>query len=123
MSDQNIYTQEFMHYYKNPAHKQKLYNASYKAKTANLSCGDSIELELLVENDIVKQCAYTGTGCIVSLGCAELLSEQIEGKSLDELKTFSKDKFFELIGFELTFSRQKCALISYNALQKIIDAK
>lgn len=123
MTEQNIYTQEFMHYYKNPNHKGRLENPQYSAKTANLSCGDSIELEINTENNIVKKCGYNGTGCIVSLGCAELLAEHVEGKSLEELRSFSKDNFFDLIGFELTFSRQKCALISFNALQKIIDAK
>ena len=110
-----------MHYYKNPNHKGKLDGNVARAKIANLSCGDSIEVFLDIKEGRVIKAGFDGTGCIVSLASAELLCEILESKSIEEFKTYTSDDFFKEIGFSLTPSRQKCALISFKAGKKIID--
>lgn len=120
MDNKNLYSQELMHYYKNPVHKGKIDNKSLTSKESNLSCGDSLNIDLLVEANVVKDAKFNGVGCIVSLASAEILCEHIISKKIEDLKNFDQASFLSLIGFELSPSRQKCALIGYKAFSNAI---
>ena len=51
---------------------------------------------------------------------ASLLTEEIKGKSLEEIKKINPEKIINSLGVELNPVRAKCALISLTALQKAI---
>lgn len=118
----NIYTQEFLHYYKSQPYKKKLSNFTNTGKEVNLSCGDEIMFELNVKDNKIEKIGYQSTGCAISEGAASILSEYIEGKKLDELKKLTKEDFFKLLGIELTPSRENCALLAFNALKIAIGS-
>jgi nitrogen fixation NifU-like protein len=46
-----------------------------------------------------------------------LLTEEIKGLTLEEVKAFSKEKLLELIGVKLSMARVKCALLSLKVLK------
>lgn len=121
MSDYTLYSTDLLHYYKNPTHKGIAENISVKATQSNLSCGDSIAIGLELDDKSVKHACFDGNGCMVSVAASELLCENIEGKNLDEISKMSDSEFLSLLGFELTLSRQKCALTSFRALKKAIN--
>ena len=60
--------------------------------------------------------AWDAEGCAISQASASMLSEEIIGKTLDEIRTISKDDIFELVGIPLTINRVKCALLSLKTL-------
>jgi nitrogen fixation NifU-like protein len=60
---------------------------------------------------------WQGHGCAISLASASLLTEEIQGKSLDEVKAFSKEQLLELLGIQLSMTRVKCALLSLKVLK------
>lgn len=121
MSDYTLYSKDLLHYYKNPSHKGMADNISLKATETNLSCGDSIAVGLKLDGEAIEHACFDGNGCMVSVASSELLCEDIEGKKLDEISNMSDAEFLALLGFELTPSRQKCALISFRALKKAIN--
>ena len=51
------------------------------------------------------------------MASADLLVESIVGKSLDEIKSLSKEDILELLGIELGPVRLKCALLSLKVLK------
>ena len=113
MSD--IYSQEFLYYFKNQPHKKDLNRYSLSGKNANISCGDEIEIFLLVQDNIVKDIGYTSQGCAVSEASVSIFSENIIGKNINELKKLTPDDFLKMIPITLTTAREKCALVGYNA--------
>ena len=60
----------------------------------NPLCGDQIRMDLLVEDDTIKEVRFCGHGCTISLAAASMLTEKIEGKSLDEVKQLTKGRHF-----------------------------
>ncbi len=70
-----------------------------------------------VNDGVVSDVRFEGRGCAVSQASASILTEMIEGKSLDELKALTKDDLLEEIGIPVSPARLKCALLSLNVLR------
>ena len=51
-----------------------------------------------------------------------MLMEQIEGKTVDELKDFTAGEMLELFGPKLTPNRQKCCLLSWRVVQAAVHS-
>ena len=111
---QNIYSQEFLHYYKNQPNKKEINPFDLEGREVNLSCGDDLTVRLkLDQHENIIEVGYTGDGCAVCEGAMSMLAEELEGKHIDYIKSLSEEDFFNFLGLELTPSRQKCALIGY----------
>jgi nitrogen fixation NifU-like protein len=65
----------------------------------------------------VTAVGWDGEGCAISQASASMLSEAIVGKTLEELRSFSKDDVLEMLGIELGPVRLKCALLSLKVLK------
>lgn len=116
----SLYKQELLFYYKNQPNRKKLDKKTHSGREVNTSCGDEINVELFVKDGIIKKVGYQIDGCIISNGAASMLSEYLEGKSVKDIKDFSKDRFIDILGIKLTPSREKCALMGYDAVKKAL---
>ena len=83
----------------------------------NPLCGDQIRIDLLVEDDTITEVRFCGHGCTISLAAASMLTEEIEGKSLEEVKKLSRDDILDMIGIPLGPVRVKCALLALKVLK------
>lgn len=105
-------------YYRNPRNKGHLEHPTVSHEEKNPTCGDVVHLELLIEDDIVKDIRFDGQGCSISQVSASMLTEMVMGKHVDEVKTLSKDDILEALGVDtLGPSRIKCALLSLKVLK------
>jgi nitrogen fixation NifU-like protein len=117
----SIYREIILDHYKNPRNKGTLDPHDYSAEDVNPLCGDEIRIDLRVDDDIVSEVRFEGRGCAVSQASASILTEMIEGKSLEELKALTKDDLLEEIGIPVSPARLKCALLSLNVLRASIS--
>lgn len=117
----NSHKQQILEHYKHPKNFGKPEEFSHSGEADNLSCGDAIQLFLEVQNDIITTAKFTGDGCSIALATASMLTEELQGKTVDEVKSWDEDKTFDLLKLELTSSRQKCAQLSWNALQHALS--
>ncbi|MDK2886668.1 MAG: nitrogen fixation protein NifU [Thermosipho sp. (in: thermotogales)] len=76
----------------------------------NISCGDEITLYIKVENEKVVDAKFEGVGCAISQASANLMIENIIGKSLDEIKEIIENVNLMVKGNE--FNREKLGPIS-----------
>ncbi|MBN1202661.1 MAG: iron-sulfur cluster assembly scaffold protein [Anaerolineae bacterium] len=84
----------------------------------NPFCGDHLHLTAQLDEDgRVKTVSWQGQGCTISQASASMLGEVMIGKTLDELKNFSKEDLLDLLGIELSPTRLKCALLSLKVLK------
>ena len=60
---------------------------------------------------------FTGDGCAISQAAASLLTEEVKGLTLAEVKEFPKERLLELVGVPLSMARVKCALLSLKVLK------
>ena len=113
----NIYQEELLDHYENPSNYGKLPNPSISHEEDNPLCGDRIRIDLIVEDDRVKEVRFCGHGCTISQAAASMLTEEIEGKTLTEIKQLSKDDILDMIGIPLGPVRLKCALLALKVLK------
>ncbi|MFC2038095.1 iron-sulfur cluster assembly scaffold protein, partial [Chloroflexota bacterium] len=57
-------------------------------------------------------------GCALCLGAASILTETIEGRSLEELEALGKDEFLGELESPIRPARLKCALLPWMAFRK-----
>ena len=112
-----LYREAILDHYRHPRNKGHLEAPDISYHDVNPFCGDEITLELKIENGVVVQAAFDGRGCAISQASASMMTEEIIGKSLEELKSWSKDDILELLGIEIGPVRLKCALLPLKALK------
>jgi nitrogen fixation NifU-like protein len=114
----DLYREQIIDRYQNPLFKGELDPNDISFEDSNPLCGDEIRIDLRVdENDQVREAVFSGHGCAISQASADLLMERIQGKSLDEVKTLTKEDILEMLGIELGPVRLKCALLSLKVLK------
>lgn len=112
---EDMYREHILELYKSPSNFGTLKNANKKHTEYNTVCGDEITVELIVKNRIVKDVKFNGSGCVISLVAASLLTDKIKGMSFNEVKKISSQEMLELLGVKLTLSRVKCGLLALEA--------
>ncbi len=114
----DMYRELILDHYKNPRNRGKLEPADISFEDDNPLCGDRLRIDIrLDENKRVKEVAFSGQGCAISQASASMLTEEILGKSVDELKQIGKEDVLNLLGIELGPVRLKCALLSLKVLK------
>ncbi len=114
----DLYREVIIDRYKMPHYRGSLDPHDISFEDDNPLCGDHIRIDLrLDETGRVAEAAFDGHGCAISQASADLLLESVIGKSLDEVKAFSKDDLMDVLGLELGPVRLKCALLSLKVLK------
>lgn len=114
----DLYREQIIDRYQNPLFKGELDPNDISFEDSNPLCGDEIRIDLRVdERDLVQEAVFSGHGCAISQASADLLMERIQGKSLDEVKSLTKEDILEMLGIELGPVRLKCALLSLKVLK------
>ena len=101
-----------LEHYKNPQNFGHLDKPDIVHEEGNPSCGDQIRIELKVENDRIADIRFSGKGCAISQAAASIFTEEIKGKTLEEVKNFDKQKMLDLLGIEISGMRMKCAMLA-----------
>ncbi len=117
----DIYMDFILEHYKNPSNYGKIEKPSASSKGLNPLCGDELEIYILVEKNIVKDIKFTGKGCAISQASASILTEMVKGKDVDYVKNLKEKDLLDALGIEISPSRLKCALLSYNTLKEAIS--
>lgn len=114
----DMYRELILDHYKNPHHFGKLEPADISYEDDNPLCGDRIRIDIrLDEQRRVKEVAFSGKGCAISQAAASMLTDEIVGKSLEEVRQIEKEQLLDLLGIELGPTRVKCALLSLKVLK------
>jgi nitrogen fixation NifU-like protein len=117
MSLDDLYREVILDHYQNPRNYGTLENPDISAQDSNPLCGDEIQIDLKVKDGIIDQVRFSGKGCSISKAAASMLTEAIEGKSIEEVKKMNREDILEMLGIELGPVRLKCALLSLKALK------
>ena len=67
---QSLYQQVILDHNKNPRNFGPLLSANHSADGLNPLCGDDITVHLLIENDIIKEISFEGSGCAIAKSSA-----------------------------------------------------
>lgn len=115
----DMYRELILEHHKYPHNAGTLAQPTVSHEETNPLCGDRIRIDLAIESGIITDVRFTGRGCAISQASASLLTDELKGKSLDDVRALTKDDLLDLIGIPLAHNpvRIKCALLSLKALK------
>jgi nitrogen fixation NifU-like protein len=114
----DFYREQIIDRYQNPLFKGELDPNDLSFEDDNPLCGDRIRIDMRIDGSgIVYEATFDGEGCAISQASADLLLEEVMGKSIDDLKAITKNDVLDLLGIDLGPVRMKCALLSLKVLK------
>ncbi len=135
----DLYQQVILDHSKSPRNFLKLENANCKAEGHNPLCGDQVTIYVRMENDVVKEISFQGSGCAISKASASLLTTALQGKTKAEVKAlFEKvhdmvmtgrgdsaelGKLSVFTGVHKFPARVKCAILPWHTVVAAVDQK
>ena len=119
----DLYAEEILDHYRHPRHKKSLNEISLSVmhEEKNPACGDTVRVGLMIEKGIIQSVLWDGEGCAISQATMSMLSDKLEGKSLQELDTMNAQNILNLLNVPISKRRIKCALLSLHALHNTLQ--
>ncbi len=100
-----LYQEMILDHNRRPRNCRALAAPDHKAEGFNPLCGDRVTVFLKVEDDVVKEVTFEGSGCAISTASASLMTESLKGKTLGEAKDLFQ-KFHQLVTGEAARSEE-----------------
>lgn len=123
-SEDDLYQERILLHYEEPFHRGRCAGATHAHEDDNPLCGDFVHIDLAVSPEgKICEAWFDGEGCCISQAAASMLIEQVEGRSVEEVKDFSAADMLTLFGAKLTPNRQKCCLLAWRVLQSAMYAR
>ena len=72
--------------------------ATVVAEETNPVCGDRLRLYLRLEDDRIAAASFLAYGCPPSIACGSALTELIQGKSIKDALTLTKQQLVDAVG-------------------------
>jgi nitrogen fixation NifU-like protein len=115
----DMYRQQILDHYKNPRNYGELEDPDIEHVGENPMCGDTIKMfvELADDEETVARVSFIGDGCAISQASASMLSEELRGASLEEVREMDRDDVIDMLGVELSPMRIKCAVLAEKVAQ------
>ena len=141
MSDlRDLYQETILDHNRSPRNYRSLADANHQADGYNPLCGDRLTLFLKIEDGIVRDASFEGSGCAISKASASMLTESVKGRTVAEVRalferfhrmvtssTETPDDFVDLgklaaLGGVREFPvRVKCASLAWHTLRSAVD--
>ncbi|QOR66096.1 SUF system NifU family Fe-S cluster assembly protein [Cytobacillus suaedae] len=135
-----LYRQVIMDHYKNPRNRGVLDNESLTIDMNNPTCGDRIQLTMIVEDGKVIDAKFEGEGCSISMSSASMMTQAVKGQPIDialKLSNIFSDMMLgkdyddsidlgdieALQGVAKFPARIKCATLPWKAMEKGLNSQ
>ncbi|HEY6853113.1 MAG TPA: SUF system NifU family Fe-S cluster assembly protein [Gemmatimonadales bacterium] len=82
-----LYQQTILEHNRNPRNFKKLDAANRTAEGNNPLCGDRITLYVRLEDGVIREIGFQGSGCAISQASASLMTAAVQGKTAGEAET------------------------------------
>ncbi|HEX4206025.1 MAG TPA: SUF system NifU family Fe-S cluster assembly protein [Ktedonobacteraceae bacterium] len=112
------YREYILDHYRDPRNYGTLDDPDVHSEDTNPLCGDQLSMDIQIEGDHVKAVRFQGRGCAISQAAASMLSEMIDGKTVEEITALGKDDVLEALGISISPARTKCAFLSLRVLHR-----
>ncbi|HEX3252893.1 MAG TPA: SUF system NifU family Fe-S cluster assembly protein [Pyrinomonadaceae bacterium] len=95
-----LYQQVILDHNKKPRNFRRPENANHSADGYNPLCGDQLTVYLDLENGLVKDVGFVGSGCAISKAAASMMTQAVKGKSKEQVENLFNE-FHQMVMGEL----------------------
>jgi nitrogen fixation NifU-like protein len=96
MDLRELYQEVILDHSKHPRNRREMPEANCRADGHNPLCGDRATVFVRVEEGVVKDVSFEGSGCSISTASASMMTEALRGKTLPEVETLF-ERFHDLV--------------------------
>lgn len=96
-----LYQQVILDHNKNPRNFGELKQCTNYAAGHNPLCGDQIDVFVDVNDGIVKELKFNGSGCAISKASASIMTTLVVGKTIEEAKGLF-DEFHKVVTSDMS---------------------
>lgn len=130
---QELYKQVILDHHSRPRNRGLLPDPDATVHLENPTCGDTIDLQIKVEEGRLREVRWQGRGCSISMASASMMSEALRGKTLEEARRLMErframmrgetgpfrdlGEIQSLQGVARYPVRIKCATLAWNAVE------
>lgn len=86
-----LYQQVILDHNKKPRNFHKLESANRTSEGFNPLCGDHLHVYLQLEDELVKDISFEGSGCAISKAAASMMTQSLKGKSIEEAESLFQE--------------------------------
>ncbi|UUX34150.1 Fe-S cluster assembly sulfur transfer protein SufU [Fundicoccus culcitae] len=139
----SLYREVILDHAQHPHNRKKLENPSGQMELLNPTCGDAIMVQWTSEDNLIKEVAFEGYGCSISIASASLMTDALMGKSIEQaiqlINTFNtlitsteeiSDSLLNELGDAVLLegiqqfpARYKCAILAWRAIEYGINGQ
>lgn len=113
----DLYQEEILEHYRHPHNQGTVAHATVTRTERNSSCGDELTFTFDIRDGAVHDVRFQGQGCAISQAAASMLTDELKGKTVQQIAALQKEDLLDIIGnIELGPTRLKCALLSLQAV-------
>ncbi|MFC1785482.1 Fe-S cluster assembly sulfur transfer protein SufU [Candidatus Neomarinimicrobiota bacterium] len=134
---QELYQQVIIDHNHNPRNFHAIEHPSHSAKGHNPLCGDKIDIYLNIQDGVIAEVSFTGSGCAISKASSSLMTETLLGKTVTEAQTLFDlvhnmiingktdvediGKLAVLSGVHKFPARVKCAILPWHTMKNALE--
>ncbi len=117
MSAEQMYQENILDHYRNPRNFGQMDQPDVDANDLNPLCGDKVGIQLKIKDNKISDIKFYGSGCAISQAAASMLTEELKGKSIEDVLSLDKQAVLDFLGIEISYVRLKCALLALKVLK------
>lgn len=113
-----LYRENILEHYKRPRNFGRPNDFDLEYEDTNPFCGDEQHVFISLDADgRVDAVSFEGKGCAISTAATSMLTEELAGKTREELLRLPKDFVLDLLGIEISATRMKCATLGLKVVK------
>jgi nitrogen fixation NifU-like protein len=93
-----MYSPEVLDHFQNPRNSGEVANPDASVQLENPACGDVLKLTLRIHDGRVEEIRFLAQGCVSTIACASLLTELVQGRTIDEARRLRREALVETLG-------------------------
>ena len=134
-----LYQQVILDHCRKPRHFHVLAEANRKAEGNNPLCGDRYTVFLKLEEGVIRELSFQGSGCCISKASASMMADELKGKTVAAARDYfsqyqnmvttgkmdeeAMGKLCAFAGVHHFPMRVKCAILPWHAMLAGLDGQ
>ncbi|MBR2870574.1 MAG: Fe-S cluster assembly scaffold protein NifU [Clostridia bacterium] len=115
-----MYNEKVMEVFRNPKNVGEIENPDGVGRVGNASCGDIMEIQLKIENDIIVDAKFRTFGCAAAIATSSTATEMVKGMTVEDALKLTNKKVVETLG-GLPAQKLHCSVLAEEAIKKAIE--
>lgn len=93
-----MYSSQVLDHFQNPRNTGEVAHPDASSQIENPACGDVLKLTLRIRQGRIEEIRFLAQGCVPAIACASLLTELVQGKTIDEAGRLRREELVQGLG-------------------------